>query len=234
MNQTELNPRAIIGGNAPPDPLEEILARFGDAITEAENWLDGEPVTNADQMRAADALAAKVKAARKAVDAARDEAVSPLHAAWKAEVARWKPTQDDLDRIAKGLALIVNDFKNQLAKAQAEERRKAYAAAEAKKREAEAAAAAAKAGDIDALRAAETAKLDALDAAKAAQAAGGEKVKGLRKVHRFEIISHREALYWIAAKDREAITEFIDAYVARNHKRFNIDGVKQWEEKEAF
>lgn len=234
MTETAENARAVIGGNNPPDPLEETIARFGDGITEAENWLDGEPVTNAEQMKAVDALAKHVKAARKAIKEARDAATGPLHEAWKAEVARWKPTEDDLDRIIKGLAAIVGDYKKRLAAEQEAARRAAYQEAERKKREAEAKAAAADAGNIEAQRAAEAAKHEALDAAKAAQATKAAKVTGLRRVHRYEIEDHRKALHWIAANDRDAVTAFIEDYVARNHKRASIDGVRQWEEKEAF
>ncbi|WP_155774110.1 hypothetical protein [Rhodovulum sp. MB263] len=105
------NPRAVIGGNAPPDPLDEALAPYGDFITEAEGWLDGTQVTTAAQMKAVDDLAKEIKAAEKAVSTARDAATKPLHAAWQAEIKRWKPTLEDLDRIKKGLAALVSAFK---------------------------------------------------------------------------------------------------------------------------
>ena len=120
---------AVIGHNMPPDPIDEALVPFGDVITEAEAWLDGQKVETEAQMTAADALLKGVKAARKAIDDARDMATKPLHEAWKSEVARWKPTQDDLDRLAKGLAALVNDFKVALAKAKEEARKKAEAEA---------------------------------------------------------------------------------------------------------
>ena len=33
-----------IGHNNPPDPIDEALAPYVDAIEEAQNWLDGEPI----------------------------------------------------------------------------------------------------------------------------------------------------------------------------------------------
>jgi len=227
------NPRAVIGGNNPPDPVEATLAPFDDALAEAANWLDGEPVTNAEQMKAVDALAKQVKAARKAIKEARDAATGPLHEAWKAEVARWKPAEDDLDRITKGLAAIVSDYKRKLAAEQEAARRAAYEEAERKKREAEAAAMAADAGNIEAQRQAAEAKQAAIDAAKQAAATKVE-VRGLRTEHRHEITNYRDALAWIATNDREAVVAFVDEYVRRHCRDKEIAGVRTWTEKVAF
>lgn len=224
---------AEIGHNNPPSPIELTLAPFDDALAEAANWLDGEPVSSSDQLKAVDALAKRVKAARKAIKDARDEAVTPLHDAWKAEVARWKPTEDDLDRIVKGLAAISDGYKRKLAEEQAAARRAAYEEAERKKREAEAAQAAADAGDLEAQRQAAAAKQEALDAAKKAAATKVE-VRGLRTVHKYEIRDHKAVLHWIAANDRDALTAFIEGYVAKNHRGPAILGVNYWTEKEAF
>jgi len=227
------NPRAVIGGNSPPDPIETTLAPFDDALAEAANRLDGEPVSNAEQMKAVDALAKQVKAARKAVKEARDAATAPLHEAWKAEVARWKPAEDDLDRLTKGLASIVGDFKAKLAAEQEAARRAAYQEAERKKAEAEAAAQAANAGNIEEQRKVAESKQAAIDAAKQAAATKVE-VRGLRTVHKYEITDHRAALHWIAKNNNGAVTEFIEAYVAKNHRGPAIDGVRTWTDKESF
>jgi antibiotic biosynthesis monooxygenase (ABM) superfamily enzyme len=56
----------------------------------------------------------------------------------------------------------------------------------------------------------------------------------MRTVHRYEIEDHRAALHWIAQNDRDAMTAFIEAYVAKNHKDTEIAGVKRWTDKEAF
>ena len=67
---------AGLGHNQPPaeDPIDAALAEFGDAISEAENWLDGAKVENESQMQAVDTLAKKIRAARSVVDKARDAA----------------------------------------------------------------------------------------------------------------------------------------------------------------
>lgn len=225
---------STIGHNNPPDPIDTALAPFGDAIEEAQNWLDGEPIENEEQLRATDELLKTIKTAIKELNAARDEATKPLHEAWKAEVARWKPTQDDLERISKGLVAAQDPFKRALAAKKEAEKRAAWEAAEKARKEAEKAAFFAKASDIEAQReAAEKAAL-AQRAAQEASAKSKDKVKGMRTVHKYEIEDHRAALHWIAQHDRDAMTAFIETYVAKNHKETEIAGVRTWTEKEAF
>lgn len=223
-----------IGHNNPPDPIDEATAPFSDAIAEAENWLDGSPVETEDQMKAVDALIRDVKAAKKAVSMAEESEAKPIYDAWKEAKARYKPTLDDLDRIAKGLASIVGDFKKRLAAEKEEARRQAAIAAAKARQEAEDAARAADAGDIEAQREA----ADKLAQAKQAEAdriaARNDRVTGLRTVTRYDIEDHRAALHWIAQNDREAVTAFIEEYVRRHHKSANIAGVKVWQDKEAF
>jgi hypothetical protein len=225
---------STIGHNNPPDPIDTALDPFGDAIEEAQNWLDGQPIENEEQLRATDELLKTIKTAIKELNAARDEATKPLHEAWKAEIARWKPTQDDLERISKGIVAAQDPFKRALAAKKEAEKRAAWEAAEKARKAAEEAALSAKASDIEAQRdAAEKAAL-AQRAAEEASAKQKDKVKGMRTVHLYEIEDHRAALHWIAQNDREAMTAFIEAYVAKNHKDAEIAGVRRWTEKEAF
>lgn len=228
--------KKAIGHNNPPDPLDEALAPYGDFITEAEAWLDGEPVSDEGAMRAIDDLAKQIKAAKRDVTAAQKSESAPLHDAWKAALARYKPTLDDLDRITKGLTALVDGFKRKLAEDKRAAEKAAWEAAEKARREAEAKAAAANAADIEAQREAAEAKEAAMQAEKDAQAARRDTkdVKGLRTVHRYEIEDHRAALHWIAQNDRDALTDFIEDYIRRNHKGAPIDGVRTWTEKEAF
>jgi len=222
--------------NNPPDALDEALAPFGDHIAEAESWLDGEAVTDEGAMKAVDALNKQIKAAKKDVTNAQKSEAAPLHDAWKAALARYKPTIDDLDRISKGLTALVDGFKRKLADEKRAAEKAAWEAANAARREAEAKAAAANAANIEEQRATEEARQSAIEAEKAAQAAKRDaaSVKGLRKVTRYEVTSHKDALNDIVRHDREAMVAFIDAYVAKNHKTRPIAGVRVWEEKEAF
>ena len=190
------------------------------------------------QMDAVDALIKAIKAAEKGIGAARDAETKPLHEAWKAEVARWKPTVDDLGRIKNGLVAAVGEYRK--AKAAAQERAAAKARAEAAQARAvaEAAVRTADPADIEAQRIA-AAKVAAAEVASAEAAkATKAKVKGLRVVHHHAIDlgenPHRAALAWIAVNDRDAVTEFIEAYVAKHYRLRPIDGVRTWETKEAF
>lgn len=229
------NPK--IGHNNPPDPLDQAIAPYVDYITEAESWLDGESVQNAEQMKAVDDLAKQIKAAKKAATEADESESKPLYDAWKAAKARYKPTIDDLTRIAKGLAAISNDFKIAEKKRLEEARRREYEEAERKRREAEEAAALANAADLETQRAAAEAQAAAIEAQKKALAANkaAGSVKGLRKVTRYEITDHRALLHWIAKNQKDAITAFIEEWARRNHKeQRSADGLRVWEEKEAY
>lgn len=220
--------------NNPPDPIDEALAPFGDVISEAENWLDGSPVENEAQMKAVDKLLSGIKDAHKAVSAAEESEAKPIYDQWKSAKARFAPTLTDLDRMKKGLVAIVDAFKRKLAAEKAEAERKARAEAEKAMRAAEEASRAAAEGDIASQREAAAAVEEAQRAADAARLASKDTVKGLRTVHRYEITDHKAALNDIAKNDREAVTAFIEAYVAKNFKERVIAGVRAWTEKEAF
>ena len=220
--------------NNPPDPIDEALAPYGDAIEEAENWLDGTPVENEDQMKAVDALIKTIRKAKTDLAKAEKSETAPLHDAWKAEIARWKPTKEDIERRLKGLAAVVDPFKRKLAEEKEAAKRAAYEEARRKEREAEEAAAKADVSDYEASVEADRLKAEALDAKKAAAAASKDTVKGLRTVTKHEITDHRAALHWIAKNDKDAVTAFIEEYVRSNHKSAPIDGVKVWTEKEAY
>ena len=219
-----------LGHNNPPDPLDTALAPYGDDISEAENWLDGQRVENEGQMKAVDAILRQIKAAEKAVKDAEESEAKPIYDQWKAAKARFTPTLTDLDKIKRGLAALVNDFKKKLAAEKAEAERLARMEAARKMREAEEAARKADAADIEAQREAIAMREVAAAAQEAAQAASKDTVKGLRTVTRYEIEDHRAALHWIATNDREAITAFIEEYVRKNHKTAAIDGVRVWQE----
>ena len=229
-----MNKVAEIGHNNPPDPIDLALEPFADILMEAENWLDGAEVQNEDQLKATDHLLKELKAARKAVDSARDESTKPLHEVWKAEVARWKPTQDDLDRQVKCLVSAQAPFKAKLLAEKEAARIKAEEAAAEKARLAREAHQAANASSIEAQRAADAMMAEAEEAAKAASRAAKDTVKGMRTVQVYAIEDHRAALHWIAKNDREAVTAFIDEYVRRNFKLRVIDGVQVETKKEAF
>lgn len=220
--------------NNPPDPIDEALAAFGDTISEAESWLDGKPVETEGQMKAVDALTKEIKAARKAVESAEESEAKPIYDQWKAAKARYKPTLDDLDRIVKGLVAAVDGFKRRLAAEKEAARKKAEAEAWEATRKAQEAARLADASNIDVQRQAAAAQAEAEALQQAAMAARHDTVKGMRWYDCYEIIDHRKALHWIAANDRDAMTAFIEAYVAKNAKRMPEDAVRNYKEQRAI
>ena len=226
---------AAIGHNSPPDPIDDALAPYGDWITEAEAWLDGGAVETEGQMKSVDSLLRRIKAAEKAVGDARDEATKPLHAAWQAEIARWKPTLEDLARIKKGLIATLDVFKRKLVAEKVAAEARARQEADAKARAAARAASEASATDIEAQRAAVAAREAAELAQAKANAASKDTVKGLRTVTLYQISDHKKLLHWIAANDRDSITAFIEEWARKNHKPDpRADGLDVWQEKRAF
>ena len=225
---------APIGHNNPPDPIDVALQPYADVLLEIGNWLDGAEVENEGQLEATDRLLKELKAARKAIDTARDECTKPLHEAWKSEVARWKPAQDDLDRQVKCLVAAQAPYKTKLAAEKEAARLKAEEAARAKAEEARQAHLKAQAASIEEQRKAAALIEEAEAAAREASRAAKDTIKGMRTVHVYEIEDYRAALHWIAKNDRDAVTAFIEDYVRRNFKTYLIDGVKAETKKEAF
>lgn len=225
---------AALGHNNPPDPIDEIVAPYSDIIAETEAWLDGSTVENEAQMKAADELRKQMRAYRLDLERGQKSATAPLYDAYKAELERWKPTIEDAKRLEKGLAAIVDEFKRELAKRKQAAERAAWEVAARARKDAEALAAKAAAASIDAQREAAAAAQAAIDAEKAAQEAKRDKVKGMRRVVKWEIESMRDAVNWIARNDKEEMAKFATEYVRRNHKAANIDGVRVWEDVEAY
>lgn len=220
--------------NNPPDPIDEALAPYADAIAEAENWLDGTPVETEAQMNAVDAIIKDIRSAKSSLAKAKKSETAPLHDIWKAEIARWKPTEDDVERRLKGLAAAVDPFKRRLIAEKEAAKRAAYEETQRKEREAREAAAKSDASDYAAATEAARLQTEATAAKKAAAVANKDTVKGMRTVTRHAIDDHKAALHDIAANHRDALTMFIEQFVASNHKKFTIAGVRVWTEKEAY
>lgn len=229
-----MNVIAPIGHNLLPDPIDEITAAYESARVEAENWTDGESITNEEQMKVVDTLRESMRQWRLALQRGQKDATTPLREVYQAELDRWKPTIKDATDIEDCLVATVKSFKAKLAEEKKAAERAAWEAADKARKEAEAKAAQANEADLEAKREAAAAAQAAKEAEKAAQVASKDKPKGMRKVTKYEIEDHRAALHHIAQHDRDAVTAFIDEYVRRNHKAKAIAGVRVWEEREAF
>ena len=229
-----MNDLSPIGHNNPPDPIADCTALYDGVISEAQNWADGEPVTDEASMLAVDAVLKEFKTYKTALAKAGKERTDPLHKAWKAEVAAVKIYTDDADRIQSALVAVVAPYKAKREAERKEAERAAWEATNKARREADAIAAKANAANVDDQRAAAAAKQTAIDAENAAKAVAKDSTKGMRTVTRYAIEDHRAALNWIAQNDRDAITSFIEAHVQKHHKTQAIAGVKVWQEKEAY
>lgn len=212
MDDQALHPRTH---NNPPDPIDEITAEFDAVRMEAENWLDGQKVESEAQMNAVDELRKGARKFRLALEAGQKSASAPLHDAWKAELARWKPTLDDAGRIEKGLVALVDDFKRKLAAIKAEQERKAREEAAAARRAAEDAARAADASNIEAQRAAAEAQWQAEEAQRRAAAASKDTVKGLRTFDVTEIIDGTAYARWLWQHDRAPLMAWMEEHARR-------------------
>lgn len=222
------------GHNNPPDAIDEATAPYADAIAEAQNWLDGEPVENEGQMKAVDVLTKQIKAAIKDTVAGQKSESAPHFDAHKAAIARWKPTVDDLKLLMLGLVACVGPYKKKLADEKAEAQRKAWEQANIARKASEAALNAASASNIEAQREAQDLQQQAIDTQKAAQAQSKDTVKGIRTTHHYEIEDGRACINWILQNDRDALTAFMDEYARKNHRNADIAGVKSWTTKEAY
>lgn len=230
-----MNERAVIGGNNPPDPIDEINAAYEGARLEAENWLDGSPVENEAQMNAVDAIRKDAREWRLSLERGMKSATAPLYDAYKAEGERWKPTIEDAKRIEAGLVAAVDGYKRKLAAEKAEAERKARAEAEKAMREAREAWERANAADLEAQRAAAAKQAEAEAAVHAAKDAARDTVKGLRTVTHHEITDAKGLLNWLARNRRDDVMAFLTEWARRNHRDCkDADGLRVWTEKEAF
>ena len=228
------NTRAVIGGNSPPDPIEVLTAQYDDIISEAQNWSDGESVTDEAQMNAVDELIKGFKTYRADLTKAAKERTDPLHQAWKSEVAAVRVYTDDADLLQRTLVAAVAPFKAKLAAEKEAARKAAWQAAQDAEREANAKAAAADTANIEAQREVAQAQAAAMEARKTASAAQKDTVKGMRTVHYHDIADMRALVNWIATNDKPAMAAFAEAYAARNHKDIPDAVVRSWTAKEAF
>lgn len=224
---------ATIGHNQAPDPIDEALAPYMDVIEEAETWLDGTTVEDEAQMKAVDTLIKELRSCKGQLAKAEKSATAPLHDAWKAEIARWKPTREDVERRLKGLAAVVDPFKQKLAEEKEAAKRKAYEKARAAERAAEEAARKANAASYEEQVEADRLAQEAMEAKKAASVANRDRVTGLRTVKESIVVDDVALARWLWQNDREAITQ----WQAERARKLGLDipGVVEIKErKEAY
>lgn len=202
-----LNPRAVIGGNAPPDPFVAIDAHVSDLMTEARNWADGEAITSDDQADAVARLIDDFRAAAKAADEARktearpyDEAKAAVQAKYAPLLAETKALTGTIPRALAALKATLTPWLHAKEMARQAAERAAMAEAASKAAEAAVAARAADAGNIADQEATETAVLAARQAQAEAERVGRERAQakgdgraiGLRRTYQ-AVLSNRQA-----------------------------------------
>lgn len=236
----------MIGHNQPPKSAYEIAQEtITDLYEEAKLWLDGEPVTTAEQAGALNTLADRIRKAAKEAEEARKAEAKPFDDG-KAEVqARYNPLiQKDKGLCDKALSAVKDALRPYLLELDRQQREAAARAreeAEQKQREA-----------MEAMRARDGANLEQREEAdrlaaeaKAAQeaAARAEKAKahakgegratGLRTVWKATMVDPRQAAAWAWTMHREEMIGFIQSQAdsaVRAGKR-TIPGFEIIEEK---
>lgn len=196
--ESEGNPRAVIGNNEPPAPIEPVMvapaadaygahaAHIDDLYTEAKNWADGADIENEDQAAEVDRLIAEFKAAIEAAEASRDEEKRPHAEKVKEIQERYYPLVGETKAItgtairAKAALLAVKTrWANKVAAAQRVEAERLRQEAIAKAQEAATVAREA-VGNIEATERAEDLIRAAQQTLKAATQAEKPTVRGMR------------------------------------------------------
>jgi hypothetical protein len=234
------------GHNNPPEPtpLETAREVLADLTLEANNWIDGQDIANAEQAKAVAKLMDDARKAKTRFDNERKAEKAPHDQAAKAVDAAWKPVIADADRIvevskaAQTVWLIKQDEEKRALEA-ATRKVAEEAAAEAKRlaEQSDGSLAAAKARDAaieEAKRCEQVAHL-AATAKAGAKGEGMTRAVSLRTTWRAEVKDRRALLNHIAKNHPDDLSAFLDDWAARAVRNGNheLPGVEAWAEKAA-
>jgi hypothetical protein len=253
MSETmEANPRAVVGGNNPPEetPFELSRDEITDLYDEAANWLDGEPVTTQEVADKIGKLMTDIRAAVKRADERRkdetrplDEAKAEIQTRYNALIGETKSVTGKapmaLDVCKKALAPFLDEqdrIKKEAARIAAED-------AAAKRKAAEDAFRASSVADLakreEAERLAKEADRATKDAAKAAKdrgrVNGGGRAISSRTYYVAEVTDANAFARHVWIAYREEMQEFLDGLAQRlvDRKVRDIPGVTVTEDKRA-
>lgn len=170
------NPRAVIGDNLPPSPLDDARSRVDDLYAEAKNWLDGSRIENPEQAETLGKLYTDLDDASKLAEKTRKAEKQPHLDAGKAVDEAWKPVVDKAEKARTAVKRTIQIWNDELDRRQRAE-------AERVRKEAEEAAARAhaeheaahRAGNLDALEAADEQIANAEELARMASRAEAAK-----------------------------------------------------------
>lgn len=230
----DVNPRAVIGGNMPPEPTpyERVRDKIDKLHEEAKLYLDGEPV-NSDGM--ADDIANLLNMLRAVENEAEDERKKEAkpHDDAKAEIqARYNALIGNTKTV-KGKTVLASEackkalapwLEKKAAEQRAEAQRKAEEAAEAQ-RKAEEALRSRDAANLEEAEAAEALVTNAKKAAAAAKKAGDATAKAgnstfgraisTRTFHRAEVTDTKAFASHVWLNHRAELTEFLNGLAQR-------------------
>lgn len=230
------NPRAVIGGNAPPVEMtafDAVKINADDIYDEALLWLEGDPITTQDQADALNTLMSRIKDAANAADAQRtaekkphDDAVDEIQGRYNPLIAGFftkHKTSGKLTLAMDAAKKAIAPYLIELDRRQQEKARVAREEADRKQREA-----------MEAMRQRDTANLAQReeaerlvnDAKKAealaskaenarAHAKGEGRATGLRTVQRAILINTREAAAWAWLNHNPDFTAFVQGLAER-------------------
>lgn len=234
------NPRAVVGGNNPPEPTPfEAAAEKVDLIMmEASHLLDGTAVDSQDGADYADRVLDDLRAVSKTVESAHKVEKEPHLLAGREVDERYRPLREQVKRAIEGCRAALAPWRQKQERIKQEEAAKAAAEADAKRRAAEEALRASKVNDLAEREAAEALMKDAKKAEAAAKRADKAATAGLglRTEYRAVLIDGAAAgrHYWLTRPDefRDLMQRLADADV-RNGRR-EIPGFEIHQEKVAI
>ena len=239
--------RRGIGDNNPPEPMpfEAASSRVDDLYTEAQGWLDGEPVTTQGQADALAGLIQMLREAHKTADDARKAEKKPFDDAIKAIQARYKPV---LDKASSASDVAKKALSPWLAKIEAEKRaeaeRKRLEAEKAQQAARDAAEKARKAYDLaaaeEAQRLADQAQAAdriarSAENAKARSKGGAGRAIGLKTTYHPNVTDYSELARHVWRTDAEAMKDWLLEYAQKQFRagKRDLPGVEIIEKKEA-
>lgn len=224
------NPRAVIGGNHPPEPTAFDLIRqeIEDLFDEAKNWADGEPIASQEIHDQIERLRDGIHEAGKRADALRVDEKRPLDEQVKAIQDKFnpliQPKKGKVDLAKQTLDSLLTPWRNKVASEKAAEAAAVAKAAEEATRAAQEAMQASS-GNLAAREEAEELLAEAKALEKTAKRAdkAASTGLGLRTVWRVELVDIEKALDWAYGR---AADEFL-AVAQRNAEEAVRAGVRQ-------
>ena len=237
---TAENPRAVIGNNLPPDPIDEALTAIADLYDEAKNFADGEAIGSQEMHDEITKLYDAIHEAGKRADELRKEEKRPLDEQIDAIQSRFnpfiQPKKGKVDQAKSALGDLLAAWRKRVADAKAEEARLAREEADRIAAEAQAAIRLS-AGNLAEREKAEEllAHAKQVDRFAKRQDKAATTGTGLRSNWVADPVDWDAGLEWAYTRDEQAFRDLVQTMAstaARNGLR-DIPGFKVWNDQRA-